>query len=396
MLSTIPPDPTSLSPKSLAALAAIGKEFGCHGAHLYDLAKIMTMSVSDWVGQWFESEPLKATVMASGLIGTMLGPRSPGTAYVMLHHYMGDVDGVFRAWGFPRGGMGGVSNAIADAARSHGAEIRTESPIQEVMVRNGRAIGVALDSGEEVAAKAVVSSLDPRRTFEVLLAPEHLDADFLAQVRRYNIRGSSGKVNLALDELPRLDCLRAAQNRSGLPAEAYMRGVVAISPDTDYLERAYDDCKYGRFSRKPFLDIVIPSIVDPSMAPPGKHVMSIFVTYAPYELENTSWPEQREAFGDNVIQTLAEYIPNLEEIILHRQVLTPWDLEQEIGLTQGNIFHGELSLEQLFFLRPVPGWSEYRTPIRNLYLCGSGTHPGGGVMGSPGQLAAGRILADST
>ena len=394
MLSTTPPDPASLSPRSLARLADVGKKFGKSSAYLYDLAKLMTMSSADFVEEWFESEPLRGTLSASGIIGTFLGPRSPGSAYVMLHHYMGEIDGQFRAWGLPRGGMGGVSNAIADAARSFGAEIRTEAPIERILIEKGTARGVVLDGGEEVRATTVVSSLDPKRTFLGLVGAEHLDSGFVQQIERYKIRGSSGKVNLALDALPRFSCLEGIEAKTGFPEESYLRGGVSISPNIDYLERAYDDAKYGRYSRRPYMDIVLPTLADPSVAPPGKHVMSIFVQYAPYELSDGTWSEHREAFGDAVIGTLAEYAPGLEELILHRQVVTPWDLEQDIGLTQGNIFHGELTLEQLFFLRPVAGWADYRTPIRGLYQCGSGTHPGGGVMGAPGRLAARKILLE--
>jgi phytoene dehydrogenase-like protein len=386
-LSMVPPEPTSFSWSNLQGLGRLGQHFGQLGEHrLYDLTKLMTMSSADFLDEWFEYEPLKATMSASGIIGTFLGPRSPGTAYVLLHHYMGEIDGAFRAWGLPRGGMGSVSEAIAGAARHFGAEIRTEAPIEKILVEGGAVTGVALASGEEIRARAVVSSLDPKRTFLKLLEPRDLDSDFLESVRRYKIRGSSGKVNLALGELPRFTCL---------PEDGpHLRGAISISPSIDYLERAYDDAKYGNFSRRPYLDIVIPSLMDSTLAPPGKHVMSIFVQYAPYQLREGSWESQREAFGDTVIDTLSEYAPNLKNAILHRQVLSPWDLEQKFGLTEGNIFHGELSPDQLFFLRPVPGWAQYRTPLRRLYLCGSGTHPGGGVMGAPGRLAALELLKD--
>ena len=394
MLSTSPPDPASLSPRNLVDLAEIGKVFGRSGEHLYDLAKLMTMSSADFVEEWFESEPLCGTLSSSGIIGTFLGPRSPGSAYVMLHHYMGEIDGQFRAWGLPRGGMGGVAESIAGAAREFGAEIRTEAPIERVLIEGGVARGVVVDGGEEIHADAVISSLDPKRTFLGLVGAANLEADFVTQIERYKIRGSSGKVNLALDALPKLTCLQGIEDKTGFPEESYLRGALSISPSVEYLERAYEDAKYGRFSRRPFMDIVIPTLADPSMAPPGKHVMSIFVQYAPYELAEGTWPEKREAFGDAVIDTLAQYAPNLKDIILHRQVVTPWDLEHEFGLTQGNIFHGELTLDQLFFLRPVAGWADYRTPVKGLYQCGSGTHPGGGVMGAPGRLAARKILAE--
>jgi len=386
-LSMVPPEPTSLSPANLRGLGLLGKHFGHLGEkRLYDLAKLMTMSSADFLDEWFEYEPLKATMSASGIIGTFLGPRSPGTAYVLLHHYMGEIDGAFRAWGLPRGGMGSVSEAIAGAARHFGAEIRSEAPIERILLQDGTALGVVLQSGEEIRARVVVSSLDPKRTFLKLIEAAALDPDFLEAVRRYKIRGSSGKVNLALGELPRF---------TALPGEGpHLRGAVSISPSIDYIERAFDDAKYGDYSRRPYLDIVIPSLMDSSLAPRGKHVMSIFVQYAPYQLRQGTWEDKREAFGDTVIDTLSEYAPNLKNAILHRQVLSPWDLEQKIGLTEGNIFHGELSPDQLFFLRPVPGWAQYRTPLRRLYLCGSGTHPGGGVMGAPGRLAALEILKD--
>jgi phytoene dehydrogenase-like protein len=387
MLGLIPPDPSSLDPRELVSLFRLARTFkGLGTRYLYDMAKLMTMSSADFLDEWFETEILKATMSASGIIGTFMGPRSPGTAYVLLHHYMGELDGSFRSWGFARGGMGSVSGAIADAARSHGVEIRTEAPVKQVLTSNGRATGVVLGNGDEFRAQVVVSGVDPKRTFLSLMAPAHLDSEFLEQVQKFKLRGSSGKVNLALDALP---------DFSALPGNgAHLKGAISISPSVEYLERAYDDAKYGDYSRQPYLDIIIPSTIDPSMAPPGKHVMSIFVQYAPYHLRSGTWAEKREAFGDTVIDTLSEYVPNLKKIILHRQVVTPWDLEQEFGLTEGNIFHGELTLDQLFFLRPVPGWAKYRTPVKNLYLCGSGTHPGGGVMAAGGRRAAVEILKD--
>jgi phytoene dehydrogenase-like protein len=393
LLAIAPPRDLTPGRENLAALYATARALRPHRARLGDLAKLMTMSSADFLERWFETPALLGTLSASGIIGTFLGPRSPGSAYVMLHHYMGEIDGQLRAWGLPRGGMSGVSDAIAGAARAHGATLRTHAAVRQILVDGGAARGVVLDDGEEVRARTVISGVDPRRTFETLVAPEHLDPEFRQAISRYRIRGSSGKVNLALDGLPDLRCLETVRRR-GEAVEPYLAGAISISPDVDYLERAYDDAKYGRWSRRPYMDIVIPTLVDRSLAPPGKHVMSIFVQYAPYELAAGTWAASREAFGDAVIETLAEHAPGLQDRILHRQVVTPWDLEQEFGLTQGNIFHGELSLEQLFLQRPVPGWGGYRTPIRGLYLCASGTHPGGGVMGAPGQLAAARILAD--
>jgi phytoene dehydrogenase-like protein len=382
ILGMVPPDPASLAPSDLLELGGHFRSLGARRFHA--LYKLMTMSSADYLDEWFELDPLKATKASSGIIGTFLGPRSPGSAYVLLHHYMGEIDGAFRAWGFPKGGTGAISEAIASAARAAGAEIRTEAEVRMVRVRHGRATGVVLASGEEVAAPVVVSGLDPRRTFLDLLEPGLLPEDVVAAVERFRIRGSSGKVNLALSELPDFTCL---------PGRGpHLRGAFSISPSLDYLERAYDDAKYGEFSRHPYMDIVIPSMIDPGMAPPGKHVMSIFVQYAPYRL-NGGWSDaRREAFGDAVVDTLARYAPNLKRAILGRQVLTPADIESITGLSEGNIFQGELALHQLFFLRPLPAWANYRTPIRGYWQCGAGTHPGGGIMGASGRLAAGEIL----
>ncbi|HEY2384806.1 MAG TPA: NAD(P)/FAD-dependent oxidoreductase [Terriglobia bacterium] len=387
ILAMTPPDPTSLALRGLKDLLSLAQRFRKLPAQdKYNQVQLMTMSAADFLDQWFETDVLKATMSASGIIGTFLGVRSPGTAYVLLHHYMGEIDGAFRSWGLVRGGTGAISNAIAAAAREAGAEIRTESAIAKVLVQNGQAQGIVLENGDEIRAKVVSSSVDPRLTFMKFVGAENLPGDFVEDVNRYRFRGSSGKVNLALDALPDFKCLPG----SG----AHLRGAISISPSVEYMERAYDDAKYGRFSRRPYMDIVIPSLTDPSVAPPGKHVMSCFVQYAPYHLKEGSWDEKREEFGDTVINTIAEYAPNLPDIILHRQVLTPLDIERRFGLTEGNIFQGELSLEQLFFLRPVPGWAQYRTPIRNLYMCGSATHPGGGIMGAPGLNAARVILKE--
>jgi phytoene dehydrogenase-like protein len=385
ILGVVPPDPTSLRPSELRGLLEMARHFLKLPAEQFNtLVRLMTMSSADFLGRWFESEPLMGTLSASGIIGTYLGPRSPGTAYVLLHHYMGEIDGAFRAWGFSKGGTGGISEAIASAARALGAEIRTEAPVAQVIVKDGAATGVALANGDEIHGRVVVSSLDPYNTFLKLVGPEAFPDEMIAAVEKYAYRGSSGKVNLALDAAPELAC------RPGMGA--HLRGAISISPSIDYIERAYDDAKYGEFSRRPYIDMIIPSLIDPDMAPPGKHVMSCFVQYAPYQLRDGNWDDQREAFGDAVVDTLAEYIPNLKDIILHRQVLTPLDIERTTGLSQGNIFQGELSLSQLFFLRPTAGLAKYRTPLRNYYQCGSATHPGGGITGAPGRLAALEIL----
>lgn len=385
ILSMVPPDPTTLHPRDLMGMLKLGKHIRGLGAKTFHaLYKLMTMSSADYLDEWFETEVLKATMAASGIIGTFLGPRSPGTAYVLLHHYMGEIDGAFRAWGFAKGGTGALSTAIANAAKEFGADIRTEAPVQRIIVENGRAVGVVLDNGDAFHADMIASGVDPKRTVFGLLDANDVPIDFYEAIKRYKIRGSSGKVNLALDALPKFTALPDGVD--------HLRGAISISPSVDYLERAFDEAKYGAFSSRPYMDILIPSMVDPSMAPAGKHVMSIFVQYAPFDLRGGWNDERREAFGNAVIDTLGEYAPNLRDIILHRQVLTPADLEESIGLTEGNIFHGELALHQLFFLRPAPRWAQYETPVRNLFLCGSGTHPGGGVCGAPGRLAAQRML----
>jgi phytoene dehydrogenase-like protein len=319
---------------------------------------------------------------ASGIIGTFQGPRSPGTAYVLLHHYMGEIDGAFRAWGVPKGGTGAIAYAIAEAALAEGVEIRTEAPVAEIKTTGSRATGVVLESGEEIDANVVMSSLDSRWTFIKLLDEHVLDPSFRDEVLRYKYRGSSGKVNLALDGLPELACKPGAGE--------WLRGAISFSPSIDYIEHAYDDAKYGRPSARPYIDCIMPTLVDPTMAPPGKHVMSCFVQYAPYHLADAKeWDDTaREAFGQNVIDTLEERFPDIRSKIVGHQFVTPKDIEDITGLTEGNIFQGELSLEQLFFNRPVPGWSRYRTPVRNLWMCGSATHPGGGIMGAPGRIAA--------
>jgi phytoene dehydrogenase-like protein len=393
ILSMLPPDPTSLDPRGLQKLLFLVRRFQrLSRQDQYNQIQLMTMSAVDFLDQWFETDVLKATMSASGIIGTFLGVRSPGTAYVLLHHYMGEIDGAFRSWGLCRGGTGAISNAIASAAQEAGVEIRTEAAVSKIVTKGHRANGIVLTNGDEVQADIIASSVDPRLTFLRFLDPGTLPDEFTDDIHRYKFRGSSGKVNLALDALPDFP---APARASGSADHAHLRGAVSISPSIDYMEHAYDDAKYGHFSRRPYIDIVIPSLTDPSVAPPGKHVMSCFVQYAPYHLKDGTWDQKRDEFGDTVVNTIAEHAPNLKNIILHRQVLTPLDLEREWGLSEGNIFQGELTLEQLFFLRPAPGWAQYKTPIANLYMCGSATHPGGGIMGAPGRNAAMKILRDS-
>ena len=376
-----------LDPRGVLGLAGFARRFAAlPEAQQTAFIQLLTMSSAEFVSQWFETEPLRATLAASGIIGTFLSVRSPGSAYVLLHHYMGEIDGEFRAWGLPRGGTGAVSGAIAAAARENGAELRTEAPVARVIVADGKATGVVLDSGEEIEAGAILSSADVRRTLLDLLEPGTLAAEDEEAVRRYQFRGSSGKVNFALSRLPTFRCLPPGTSD-------HFRGMVSLSPSLDYLDEAYDDAVEGRFSCRPYVDMGFPSVIDPSVAPPGKHVMACFVQYAPYRLSPDlgTWDGQREAFGDAVQDAIAEYAPDIHDCVLHRQVLTPWDIEQRFGLTEGNIFQGELLLGQLFNNRPLPG-AGYRTPVKNLWLCGSSAHPGGAISGAPGRNAAREVL----
>jgi phytoene dehydrogenase-like protein len=401
LLLVTPPDPTALNPfvqnrvnpwgrrRDLDSLLKIAAEFSRMGERqTYEIIRFWTMSIADFLDEYFEHPRWKGFTASSSIIGTALGPYSPGSAYVLLHHYMGEVDGQLGAWGFARGGMGSVSKAIAAAAVEAGAEIRLSAEVDRIILRGGKAVGVALANGEEIPAKAVVSGLDPKRTYLKLLeksALDSVDPDIHRYAAKFKIRGSSGKLNIALDALPRF---------AGLPPEAAW-GAVEISGDFDYIERAFDDYKYGSWSKRPFLDIVIPTTVDPTMAPLGKHFMSVFVQYAPYTLAEGSWsPASKAAFEKDVLDTIEENAPGFRKLVLHVQTRTPCDIENEVGLTEGNIFQGELTLDQLLFNRPFPGYGQYRGPFEGLYMCGSGTHPGGGVMGAPGANAANEILLD--
>ncbi|HEY6395751.1 MAG TPA: NAD(P)/FAD-dependent oxidoreductase, partial [Candidatus Binataceae bacterium] len=286
---------------------------------------------------------------------------------------------------FVRGGMGAISNAIADSARSHGAEIRVNATVSKILVREGRAQGVVLATGEEIRAKIVASNLDPKKTFLELLEPADLPGDFLDGIRKFRIEGTSLKMNLALRGLPEFRAL------PGAPGEQH-RATMHICPSIDYVERAWDDAKYGRPSQSPMMEMTIPTLYDPTLAPAGHHIMGIFLQYAPYTLRDSNWDRERKRYTERVLDVIEEYCPNIRDIVVERQTLTPLDLERRFHLTGGNIFHGEMSIDQMFMLRPLAGWARYRTPIRGLYLCGSGAHPGGGVMGAPGHNAAREIL----
>jgi len=359
---------------------------GLSNSQLADAIKLMTRSVQAILDEWFESDALKVALATDGVIGTNGGPHTPGTAYVLLHHVMGGVGGVRGLWGFVEGGMGAITQALAASAQAHGTEIRTNAPVAKVLTRDDTATGVVLEDGTEFRAKVVISNADPKRTFLHLVERNALPDEFVAQIESYQCEGTSFKINLGLGELPDYTAF------PGTALGPQHRGTTHICPDMEYLERAWDDAKYGKPSEHPLLEITIPTAYDPTLAPEGKHIMGIFVQYAPYSLRDTTWPEEKEGFVQRVLDILGAYAPNLPRAIEHVHALSPLDLEQEYGLTGGNIFHGALSLDQLFFMRPALGWARYATPIRNLYLCGSGAHPGGGVTGAPGHNAAMEIL----
>jgi phytoene dehydrogenase-like protein len=385
-LTMAPPDVLRPRLGDLRKLFTLGRAFRRLGPAAGEAVEILTGAARTVLDRWFESEELKATLATDAIIGAMASPSMPGTAYVLFHHVMGETDGKRGVWGYVRGGMGGLTQALASAARGFGAEIRCGAEVTRVVVRDGRVVGVALAAGDEFAAPVVASNADARVTFTRLLDRRELPADFMAAVDRISYDSASLKINLALSELPSFTA------RPGTTAGAHHRGTIHIAPDQDYIERAYDDAKYGRPSSRPVLECTIPSVVDPGVAPPGRHLMSMFVQYAPYTLRDGTWDELREGFADRCVDLLDEYAPNFKRSVIARQVLTPLDLERVFGLTGGNIFQGAMTPSQLFSFRPVPGYASYRTPIKGLYLCGAAAHPGGGVMGTPGLNAARAIL----
>ncbi len=348
---------------------------------MYQAIRMIPMSLRAVLDEWFETELLKATLAVDALVGTFRGPYSPGTAFGLLHHYAAAVYG--GGWGLVRGGMGNLTRLLAAAAQEAGVTIRTDAEVRHVLTKDGRATGVQLSSGDIIVAGAVLSNADPKRTFLQLVDPAELPREFLHRIRNFQTEGVVAKVNLALDGLPDVP------GNDGVVAP-HMR----FAPSLEYIEHAYDEAKYGAPSREPFLDIVIPSLVDPDLAPAGKHVLSVLAQYAPYHRKSGDWDGEREKFGDAVVELLDAHLPGLQRRILGREVLTPVDLERRFGLTDGHIYHGEMTLNQQLVLRPAPGWSQYRTPIAGLYLGGSGAHPGGGVTGTPGRNAARVLLED--
>ena len=383
-----PPDPTSFRARDIKELLFLAREFWALGEkELYEYVRFFTMSAADFLEDYFEDDLIKAAMASPGIIGTALGVYSPGSAYILLHHVMGDVDGSIGAWGLARGGMGAISNAIAGALREAGGEIRTKAGVQSVIVKNGSAVGVALEDGEEIYASTIVSNLDAKRTFTKVMDKKDLPEGVFERAENFKIRGSSGKVNIALSGMPRF---------TGVPDNKYInRGGQGFCGSLETMERAYDCWKRGRWSDDPFVESVIPSAWDPTVAPAGKHWMSNFIQYCPAVLADGPWtPEKRDQFGQTVVDKIERYAPGFKDLIVHMEVRTPHEIEAEVGLTEGNIFQGELTIDQLLFNRPFPGYAQYRMPVKQLYMCGSSTHPGGGVSAACGANAAREILLD--
>jgi phytoene dehydrogenase-like protein len=390
LLLMTPPSIDKLALGDLWGLGKIGLDFRrLEKRDAYRLLRWGPMAVADLVAEWFETELLRAAIAARGIFGAFAGPWSAGTSTALLLQAAFDGHAAGPA-SFVKGGMGALTQALASAATAAGARIRTGADVARIRVKDGRAVAVVINDGEEIPAHAVVSNADPRHTFLRLVDPTDLDPDFLNKIRNYRSQGAAAKVNLALAGLPSFSALE----KSDSGGAAQLQGRIHIGPDIDYLERAFDAAKYGDYSMQPYMDITIPSLTDPTLAPDGAHVMSVHVQFAPYKLKEGDWTSRREEFAESVIKTLSHYAPDLNRLIVHRQVITPLDLEQTYGLTGGHIFHGEMSLDQLFAFRPLIGWAQYRSPIAGLYLCGAGTHPGGGVTGAPGANASREILKD--
>jgi phytoene dehydrogenase-like protein len=382
-----PPNLVNPGPADLLSLARLGGSFKQLDGAMGEALEILTGAARPILDRWFESEELKATLATDAIIGAFAAPSMPGTAYVLFHHVMGETNGARGVWSYVKGGMGGLTQALAKAAIDLGVEIRTEAEVGRILVQNGTAYGVVLANGDELRARNVASSVDCRLTFEAFLEPAELPAEFRAEIGRIDYSSASAKINVALAELPNFTAAPGAQ------AGPQHRGTIHLCPDQDFIERGYDDAKYGRPSREPIVECTIPSAVDPSVAPAGRHLMSMFCQYAPYELADGVWDERaKNAFADACFSQVERYAPGFTASVLARQVLGPADLEETFNLTGGNIFQGSMALNNLFALRPAPGFAGYRTPVKRLYLCGSAAHPGGGVMGAPGWNAAREML----
>ena len=394
LLKMTPPDPTSFAPKDIMGLFEFAKHFagkdelgGIGEREIHETIRFWTMSVRDYLEEYFESEVIKAHMAGSAIIGTALGPYSPGSAYVLLHHYMGEVDGNVGAWGYARGGMGSITQAMSKSLLANGGHIKAGSAVKNILIKNNRSYGLALENGDEIYADKIVSNLDVKRTFLKVVEKKELPSEFYTAVKNFKIRGSSGKLNIALDDRPIWKSIPKDD-----PAGT---GDLHFTQSIEEMEGAYDDWKDGKWSTLPYVDMCIPTLNDPTMAPQGKHYMSVFVQYVPYNLADGGWSEKKRLkFGKHVMDRIGNYSSNFKDIVLHAEIRTPKELEAEVGLTEGNIFQGELTMDQLMFNRPIPGYAQYKSPIKNLYMCGSSTHPGGGVMGAPGANAAREILKD--
>jgi phytoene dehydrogenase-like protein len=386
LLFVVPPN---LALAELPKWAAVGARLrGWTGRDVAEAVRLFTMSAADFLDEWFEDPRVKGALATQAIIGAWCGPMSPGSAYVLMHHWIGEVNGHQGAWGWVHGGMGGVSGALARSAQAAGAEIRTTAQVRRVTVRSGRAAGVELDDGSRIAARRVVSSAHPITTYRDLVGFGHLPDDVVRDVKRLRTRSGSVKVNLALSELPRPTAWDVSR------PERLHRGLMAISPSVEYLERAWDDAKYGRCSRHPYLEMVFPTAHEPGLAPDGSHIALAFTQYGPFELADGSWDTERPAYLERVLETVEAYCPGFTASVLHDEVLAPPDIEERYGLLGGNIFQGEMTPDQMLSLRPIFGYGDYRSPVAGLYLCGSGTHPGGGVMAAPARNASRAILAD--
>jgi phytoene dehydrogenase-like protein len=387
LLFVVPPNLTLRDALSWLKLGARFRHWT--GRDIAEMVRLFTLSGADFLDEWFEDERVKGALATQAIIGAWCGPMSPGSAYVLLHHWIGEVGGQAGAWGWVHGGMGAVSAALASAARAAGAEIRTAAPVRSVAIREGRARGVELEDGTVLPARRVISNAHPITTYLDLVGEAHLPDQVVRDVRRYRTRSGSVKVNLALGELPRPTAWDGA-----MPGDPHT-GLLAVSPSIEYLERAWDDAKYGRTSERPYLEAVFPTVFEPEVAPDGKHVVLCFTQFGPYELAEGSWDTEREAYGKKIVGILDEHCPGLASSVEHVEVLAPPDIEERFGLLGGNIFQGEMSPDQMFSMRPIPGYADHRSPVAGLYLCGSGTHPGGGVMAVPGRNCASVVVGDA-
>lgn len=391
LLMEVPPDPSSSALKDIMGSLKLLMRVKGIGKDIYEQMRLFSMSVADYLDLWFESEELKVRMATDGVIGAWAGPYTPGTAYVLFHHVMGETEGKPGVWGYVRGGMGTITQALAKSFEAAGGKIATKADVEKIIIKDGTAVGVALKDGREFYGKKIISNCDPHRTFLKMVGEEHLESDFVEGIKGIRMKSGVLKMNVALNGLP---------NFTALPGDEVgpqHRGTIHIAPSMDYMEKAFEDAKHGMPSENPVIEMTIPSTADNTLCPPGKHLMSMFIQYAPFtRKDGKEWNDTtKKEFAERVFKIVGEYAPGFESRVDQYQVITPVDLEREYGMTGGNIFHGEMTLDQLFFMRPLPKHADFRTPIRNMYLCGSGCHPGGGVMGSPGYISAKIVMKES-